>query len=366
MRNTPFKLMDSVKEDHGKALFGVNFNRAAALLPEPKNIFATVGSNRTSIYECKPNGSLDLLQAYVDDNTEEIYYTCAWSYDESNGDPILAVAGALGIIRIIRPAQHKHVKSFTGHGNAINELQFHPKDPNLLLSVSKDHALRLWNLKTHVCIIIFGGEKGHRDEVLSGDFILDGSRIISCGMDHLLKIWSLDTDEARDAIARSYKYDSSKEGRIFDTLCIHFPTFSTSAVHSNYVDCVRWFGELVFSKSTDNRIVCWKPGGEARLDLDEKKTAYFGDPVTILYCHEYSKCDIWYVRFSIDPTFNLMAVGNQDGTVYVWNLCAHSKPAMLLDHKKCTHTVRQTCFNSDGSILVYVCDDGSVWRWDQS
>jgi len=69
----------------------------------------------------------------------------------------------------------------------------------------------LWNLKTSVCIAIFGGVEGHRDEVLSADFNFSGTRILSCGMDHALKLWEADTPKLQQAIRDSSEYQRSSK-----------------------------------------------------------------------------------------------------------------------------------------------------------
>jgi len=352
------------KENHGHPLFGISINHHLQD-PDPV-VFATVGYNRVTIYEAI-DGGIKLSQCYADPDTEENFYTAAWSYDKETGRPILAAGGFRGIVRIFSPASMNCIKHFIGHGHAINELKFHPRDPNLLLSVSKDHALRLWNIKTEANIAIFGGVEGHRDEVLSADFNLNGSKIISSGMDHSLKIWRCDTDKINKAVDLSYAYNNK---RIFPTELCHFPDFSTRDIHRNYVDCCKWFGELILSKSCENCIVCWKPDKEEiKRELDNKDQNLNAEhKVVVVHKIGYKDCEIWFVRFSMDFEQKVLALGNQVGKTYIWDLDvsepSHIRSAVL-SHPKCTTAVRQTSLSRDGRFLLTVCDDGTIWRWDK-
>jgi polycomb protein EED len=75
---------------------------------------------------------------------------------------------------------------------------------------------------------------------------------------------------------------------------------------------------------------------------------------------DITDCDIWFMRFSL-------ALGNQKGKTYIYDL-ETSDPAQIkssvLYNPKCTAAVRQTALSRDGDVLICVCDDGTVWRWD--
>merc|ERR1712227_605983 len=254
---------------------------------------------------------------------------------------------------------------------AVNEVKFHPKDPNLLLTVSKDHALRLWNVKTEHNIAIFGGVEGHRDEVLSADFNMDGTKIISCGMDHSLKMWRMDTDNIKEAIKLSYSHMTLKTKKVFPTELCHFPDFSTRDIHRNYVDCCKWFGDFVLSKSCENTIVCWKPGvldTSDNTDNNSEAAKLTENKATVIHKIGFKDCEIWFVRFSLDKLQKVLALGNQVGRTYVWDLDV-GEPGLInysvLSHPKCTAAIRQTSLSKTGDTLICVGDDGTVWRWDR-
>ncbi|KAK3097738.1 hypothetical protein FSP39_012662 [Pinctada imbricata] len=360
-RKLQYKCSNFLKEDHGQPIFGIQINEHTK--EDEPAMFASVGHNRVTIYELQEGGKIKLLQAYADPSTDENFYCCAWTYDDVTGQPLVAAAGLRGIIRIISPVAMQAIKHFVGHGIAVNELKFHPKDPNLLLSASKDHTMRIWNIKTDICVVKFGGVDGHRDEVLSADFNIDGSQIVSCGMDHSLKIWKTTTEEIQAAVRESYTYNRAKHNRPFPTVEQHFPDFSTRDIHRNYVDCVRWFGSFILSKSCENCIICWKPGGLHDTDFKPSDTM-----VTVLHRFDYKDCDIWYMRFALDFWKKKIALGNQLGRVYLWDIDTDD-PALakctVLSHPKCITAIRQTAFSRDGDILLAVSDDASVWRWDR-
>jgi len=78
-------------------------------------------------------------------------------------------------------------------------------------------------------------------------------------------------------------------------------------------------------------------------------------------------CTLWFMKFSVDFHQTRLALGNNSGKMYVYDLRAeecNQISSTVLTHPDCTATIRQTAFNRDGTILICVCDDGSIWKWD--
>ncbi|VDM24628.1 unnamed protein product [Hydatigera taeniaeformis] len=187
----------------------------------------------------------------------------------------------------------------------------------------------------------------------------------------------------------------------------HFPDFSTRDAHGNYVDCARWFGSLVISKSCENAVVVWMPGdiesatAPASLDLHDllpprlididsssgcgngpRARQMTGVPLetrcSLLHQLRLPDCDLWYVRFDLHLQQRLLALGTGVGLprIFLWDLSDLGSTLSLVPkilHITATGAgnlnnfgaIRQTRFTGDGRILVAVGDNGLVVRFDR-
>ena len=64
-------------------------------------------------------------------------------------------------------------------------------------------------------------------------------------------------------------------------------------VAQDYVDCARWVGDLILSKSTGNEAVLWKPCSQRRKDA-----------VTVVKRYALPDTNIWYLRLDVDSKVN--------------------------------------------------------------
>ncbi|KAL1828210.1 polycomb group protein FERTILIZATION-INDEPENDENT ENDOSPERM isoform X1 [Daucus carota subsp. sativus] len=343
-----FKLSTRHREGN-QPLYGISYNFLDSHLFD---LFATVGGNRVNVYQCLEEGRIALLQSYVDDDVNESFYTVTWSCN-LQGKPLLVAGGVNGVIRVIDVGNEKIHKSIVGHGYSINEIRTQMLEPSLVLSASKDESVRLWNVQTGVCILIFAGAGGHRNEVLSADFHpSDKYRISSCGMDNTVKIWSM--EDYWTNVEKSFAWTDLPSK--FPTKFVQYPLFMAK-VHTNYVDCNRWLGDFILSKSVQNEMVLWEPiikdqpPGEGSADVLQK--------------YPVPECDMWFIKFSCDFHYKAAAIGNKEGKIFVWDL--QSSPPVLIT-RLChgtKSTIRQTAMSYDGKTILSCSDDGYICRWDE-
>lgn len=220
-------------------------------------------------------------------------------------------------------------------------------------------------MQSFACVAIFAGQNGHTQGIFSVSWHPEGQKFATAGYDQSVRLWNINNSTISEALQASYGITPAECRVHFRPVVHQFPYFGTSKIHNSYVDCVQWLGDLILSKSTYNQIVMWQP------DLANTRhvtaAAYqLPEKVIVLRTFEIDNCNVWFVRFGIDPMGQYMAVGNLSGEVNVWKFDDDDAPKECFQHLKTSKevTIRMLAFSPDGETLVACSDNASISRWD--
>jgi polycomb protein EED len=112
----------------------------------------------------------------------------------------------------------------------------------------------------NACLVICGHGHGHKEAVLTCAWHGSGLYLITGGQDHVVCLWTMpDLSPHGPFFERAAAVNSRSSS---ETKVIHYPHFTSSSIHCNYVDCVAFYGDLILSKAAEeNKIVLWMVTG---------------------------------------------------------------------------------------------------------
>ncbi|KAI9678303.1 MAG: hypothetical protein M1817_006248 [Caeruleum heppii] len=299
--------------------------------PDVDPVFAVTGGRETLICRLRKGASnpFEVVSWLRDADENADLNSCTWTRDVESGHPLICVAGTRATIRITDVVTGKPVKpsnqTLVGHGGGINDIAISPISPLILASASEDHSIRLWTLdgryEKQPCALICAGE-GHKETVLTVAFHATGRYLLSGGQDCIVNLWVIP------------EIPNEHTGTDKPTV-LHYPHFSTSAVHSDYVDCVTFHHDLILSKcAREDKIVLWRIEGfsssapppspdQAPTTHESRETrSAFGVGYQRLLQFEIPRMDPFYMRFGFfaqPGKHPVLAMGNTNSKVFLWD-----------------------------------------------
>jgi WD40 repeat protein/TolB-like protein len=296
----------------------------------------------------------------------------------------LATGGADGVVRIYDATTGKRVHELKGHAKPVPTVAFHPSE-RLLISGGTDKTIRVWDLETgeelrqfanpgydllsldfspdgryvlsagyHSDIalwdfaagIIVRSLKGHIAGVHRAVFAPDGRRVVSGSDDHTVRVWDVQTGRELAMFEGHQDYvldvDISPDGR-----------FAASVSGGDHED-----GKWVAGDDFSVRI--WRlPQVNTQPREGLRLANLEGGPGG-----EYSRlggiqADVLALDLSEDG--RLLATGEKNGTVRIWELEANRTIARLPPHND---MVRAVAFSPDGKRLVTGTHKKLLRLWD--
>jgi WD40 repeat protein len=241
-----------------------------------------------------------------------------------------------------------------GHTNWVNACAISP-DGSWLVSASSDHTLKLWDIVT-------GQERltlhGHTDSVNACTISPDGTWLVSASRDHTLKLWDTITGQERltlhghtdsvNACAISpdgtWLVSASRDHtlKLWDT--ITGQERLTLHGHTHWVNActISPDGTWLVSASSDHTLKLWD--------------AVTGQERLTLYGHTN-----WVHACAVSPDGSWLVSGSRDHTLKLWDTITGQERLTLYGH---THRVTASALSPDGSWLVSGSRDHTLKLWN--
>lgn len=210
---------------------------------------------------------------------------------------------------------------FTNHSSRIKSVSFSP-DGNTLASSSSGEFL-LWDVPTGDLLSVFSA---HSDEITDLEFSPDGKTLATCSRynDSSVKLW----DVATGRIITTF------DGHEDDVTCLEFSPDGKILATGGYDD--------------QNTIKLWDV---ATGELDK----------TILTNSELGSFGVPDISFSPDGKTIANCEGHWNTSIHLWDVETGTLIKTLLGHMDGVNSID---YNTDGSILASVSDDGILCLWD--
>ncbi|XP_076197803.1 autophagy-related protein 16-1 isoform X6 [Aptenodytes patagonicus] len=246
--------------------------------------------------------------------------------------------------------------SLSGSNAGITSIEFDSAG-SYLLAASNDFASRIWtvddNRLRHTLT-------GHSGKVLSAKFLLDNARIVSGSHDRTLKLWDL---RSKVCIKTVFAGSSCN-----DIVC------TEQCVMSGHFDKkIRFWDIRTESIVKELELL----GRITALDLNSERTELLtcsrDDLLKIIdlrvsavkqtFSAQGFKCGSDWTRVVFSPDGNYVAAGSADGALYIWNVLTGKLERMLAKHH--SSSINAVAWSPAGAHVVSVDKGNKAVLWSE-
>ncbi|GAM52755.1 hypothetical protein EBME_1218 [bacterium endosymbiont of Mortierella elongata FMR23-6] len=351
-------------EGHTSAVMSVSFS------PDG-NLLASGSNDRTvRLWSVKSGETL-----YTFEGHGSLVDSVAFSLPDGQ---FLASGSADRTVRLWRVESRQESPALGGHHGQVDNVAFSPNG-NFLASGSYDKTIKLWNVENGKMLDTLKGHKGHVNCVT---FSSDSEILASGGDDNTVRLWSVKGLSPTQGLPPTQSVGFY--GHTKPVWCVSFSPTDNNLLasggndntvrlwrvqdktqlyefsHDKWVSSVSFSadGNLLASGSEDGMVKLWEL--EDRKTLQLQNTPVKKEPKTTL------KHGKWVTSVSFSPTDkNLLASGDNNNTVKLWNIESPEMLYTLEGHIKKGHTkaIKSITFSPDGKLLALGNRNGAVKIW---